>query len=250
MPTDYTQKEREFLESLEANTGKNLTAWLTAISAQGLEDRNAIIDWLRKHGLTSSNASWLERIYHNGGRPIYEQENANQQKQSDPSNVEQQSLSRPQASDLQPPSPQPSLNARGAEREHYTFENTVPIQDAPSDQVLAVVLARAKGLRPLAVHVLRKVNQVAPKTLVSKTGNGLVFAVNDTIYGGLDMTPSALKLGLIVAGADVLPPFAVPHVSKTTSVTLRRATHMLVFDDVRQVNDVVLATISDAANSA
>ncbi len=71
MAVDYAEKEREFLESLAADTGRDLSGWMTAISATSLTDRNAIIDWLRQQGFLFARASWLERIHHNGGRPIY-----------------------------------------------------------------------------------------------------------------------------------------------------------------------------------
>jgi hypothetical protein len=71
MTADYAEKEREFLASLEADTGRNLEAWMAAIETQGLTERNAIIDWLRGQGFLFSKASWLERIHHNSGKPIY-----------------------------------------------------------------------------------------------------------------------------------------------------------------------------------
>src|SRR5690606_15930506 len=64
-------KERQFIDSLKENTGRDLGEWMQAISAAGLPHRNDIIDWLRHQGLMFSKASWLERIHHNGGIPIY-----------------------------------------------------------------------------------------------------------------------------------------------------------------------------------
>src|SRR5690606_7855327 len=69
--TDYGEKERQFLETLEADTGRGLDAWMAAIAAAGLADRNDIIDWLRRQGFMFSKASWIERIHNNGGRPLY-----------------------------------------------------------------------------------------------------------------------------------------------------------------------------------
>lgn len=71
MSTDYEDKEREFLAYLKADTGRDLAAWMEAIKEANLAHRNDIIDWLRQQGFIFSWASWLERIYHNGGRPIY-----------------------------------------------------------------------------------------------------------------------------------------------------------------------------------
>ena len=71
MSTDYAEKEREFVASLTEDTGRDLDAWMAAITESGLSDKNAIIDWLRLQGFAFNWASWLERIHHNGGRLIY-----------------------------------------------------------------------------------------------------------------------------------------------------------------------------------
>ncbi|MDX2258822.1 MAG: hypothetical protein NW205_07890 [Hyphomicrobiaceae bacterium] len=71
MSTDYAEMERELLAWLENDTGRDLSGWLAAIAATGLTDRNAIIDWLRQQGFIFANASWIERIHNNAGRPIY-----------------------------------------------------------------------------------------------------------------------------------------------------------------------------------
>ncbi len=71
MSTDWREKEREFLTSLKADTGRDLGEWVRVIAAQNLPHRNDIIDWLRQQGFPFARASWLERIHHNQGRPIY-----------------------------------------------------------------------------------------------------------------------------------------------------------------------------------
>ena len=71
MAVDYGAKEREFLAGLQADTGRDLAQWMAAIDGAGLAHRNDIIDWLRRQGFMFSKASWLERIHHNGGRPLY-----------------------------------------------------------------------------------------------------------------------------------------------------------------------------------
>ncbi|MGD9783953.1 MAG: DUF5655 domain-containing protein [Hyphomicrobiaceae bacterium] len=71
MSTDWRQKERDFLDSLLPDTGRDLGQWMALISSQNLPHRNDTIDWLRRQGFTFSRASWLERIHHNGGRPVY-----------------------------------------------------------------------------------------------------------------------------------------------------------------------------------
>jgi predicted transport protein len=64
-------EEREFLAGLKARTGRDLAEWMAAIAAQGFQDKNEIIDWLRIEGLPFARASWLERIHRNGGKPIH-----------------------------------------------------------------------------------------------------------------------------------------------------------------------------------
>ena len=71
MSTDWREKEREFLTGLKADTGRDLEEWMRAIAAQNLPHRNDIIDWLRQQGFPFARASWLERVHHNAGRPIY-----------------------------------------------------------------------------------------------------------------------------------------------------------------------------------
>ncbi len=71
MATDFGEKERAFIDGLKENTGRDLAEWMQEIAASGQVQRNDIIDWLRHKGLMFSRASWLERIHHNGGKPIY-----------------------------------------------------------------------------------------------------------------------------------------------------------------------------------
>ena len=57
MSTDYAGKEREFLATLAADTGRDLGAWMAEISAKGLADKNDIIDWLRREAAKDDAAS-------------------------------------------------------------------------------------------------------------------------------------------------------------------------------------------------
>jgi predicted transport protein len=64
--------EQEFVDSLKNMTGKDLSAWLSAIKLSGLEKRNDIIQWLKnEQALGHMNASLLTGIYMNKGQLVY-----------------------------------------------------------------------------------------------------------------------------------------------------------------------------------
>ncbi len=129
MATDYAEKEREFVNGLAGDTGRDLDAWMLAIATAGPANRNDIIDWLRLQGFAFSKASWLERIHHNGGRLIYAGEAAAKVA------VHEDALKPPL-----PPVGEPA-----------------PSQAEASRQIggdVATLLLAAKGLRPLADLVL------------------------------------------------------------------------------------------------
>lgn len=67
--------EQEFIQSLTAATGKDLTGWMKEISASGISKRNDILDWLKtQKGFGHMHASLLTGIYANGGKPVYASE--------------------------------------------------------------------------------------------------------------------------------------------------------------------------------
>jgi hypothetical protein len=64
--------EKEFIDGLEASTGRGLSGWLSAIDGSGLKKRNDIIGWLKtENGFGHMNASLLAGIHSNGGKPVY-----------------------------------------------------------------------------------------------------------------------------------------------------------------------------------
>ena len=71
MSRDYGELEREFIEGLAARYRPRSPAWMALIDGQTFAHRNDMIDWLRQQGLTFAKASRLERIHHNGGKPLY-----------------------------------------------------------------------------------------------------------------------------------------------------------------------------------
>lgn len=64
--------EKEFMDGLFADTGKDLKAWLQNIDAFASKKRNEVIAWLKaEHGFGHMNASLLAGIHANGGKPVY-----------------------------------------------------------------------------------------------------------------------------------------------------------------------------------
>ena len=64
--------EREFINGLDAQTGKNLEAWLDEVIGSGISKRNDVIAWLKSDcGFGHMNASLLAGIAANGGKPVY-----------------------------------------------------------------------------------------------------------------------------------------------------------------------------------
>lgn len=64
--------EREFIDDLKKNTGKDLKGWLSAIDGSGIKKRNDIIKWLKEsNGFGHMNASLLAGLHANGGKPVY-----------------------------------------------------------------------------------------------------------------------------------------------------------------------------------
>ena len=65
--------EKEFMEGLKRETGKDLTAWMKVIDACSTKKRNEVIAWLKsEHGFGHMNASLLAGIHANSGKPVYQ----------------------------------------------------------------------------------------------------------------------------------------------------------------------------------
>lgn len=65
--------EKEFMDGLQRDTGRNLTDWMKTIDTFGSNKRNEVIAWLKsEHGFGHMNASLLAGIHANGGRPVYQ----------------------------------------------------------------------------------------------------------------------------------------------------------------------------------
>lgn len=218
MSRNFVDLERELLADLERRTGKDLAQWMAAIDAAGLDGKNAVIDWLRPQGFTFANASWLERIHNNGGRPIYlDQLGA-------PPRPAPSAAPRPQPKPVAPPPPPrpaPEPSTPSASR-------AIPAP-APQDAVREL-LARAKAYRMLAEHLLREIERALPGLTLGVDGE-LVLLARPRMLAALHATPREVRLALDLGdrafdalAAKARLPGADP-----------RLTHMLVLTDARQV---------------
>ena len=230
MAKDEREEEREFLTGLKARTGRDLGEWMAAIAAQGFNDKNEIIDWLREQSLPFARASWLERIHRNGGKPIYS--DAPPKKLIDKLREPEQP-STPVVQPAEPP-PKPSAPA------------TAPAAPAPSHaaaQSLEKLIAAAKGYQPL-YHLLESEMRraVAELAIVPKAGY-LSFGA-PAEFAALTLHATELRLGLDL-GDRPFDPLLQKAKLKGPGPAI---THMAVLTDARQVNEELLAAIK-AANA-
>jgi len=227
MATDYGEKERAFIDGLKENSGRDLDEWMAAITEQNLPHRNDIIDWLRQQGFMFSKASWLERIHHNGGRPIYADTAA-----APPAAPRQ----RRNASEIvKPPSaPKPE---------------PVPVAsasvEARPDNDLDALLAKAKAYRPLAHFLIEQIKTVRPAARFEPRGT--FIAIGDTEnFAALGIGAKQLRLHLELGDhpPDEIVKKGVPGGGLGKADAL---SHMVVLTDARQVDAYLLDLIKRAA---
>ncbi len=278
MSTDWREKEREFLASLEADTGRDLAAWMALIAAQQLPHRNDIIDWLRRQGFMFSRASWLERIHHNGGQPIYLEAGAlaGATGTSEPPSVEKSTPTMPAAEALTapadtppstvtpapappaasrtgPPSavPPPQPNADPA-RPATARTVVAPPASAPpaaTPEVVAETLAKAKAYRPLAQLVLRKIETELPGLTVSAGASHLVLS-RPLPFALLAVSGKDIRLALALGEQPIAAPFEPVRLPVTSVRAAGPLTHMIVLTDARQVDAALIALVGQAAGIA
>jgi hypothetical protein len=247
MSTDYGEKEREFLASLEADTGRDLAAWMAAIQAQALSHRNEIIDWLRQQGFTFSRASWLERIHHNDGKPIYADRPAGPRREA----------SKP-AGDEPPPSPARAPPAlRIVSRTDAPAPRPQPMPPPPTTPTAAPplpadasaldeLLAKAKAYRPLAQYLMQEIARTVHGTAFTPAG-GFISVQRGGEFAVIVVSPRELRLGLALGERAVEPPLERAKFTNPTTRIAPTVTHMIVLTDARQVDARLLALVNDAA---
>ena len=165
MTGDERDEEREFLSDLKARSGRDLAEWMAAISAHGFADKNETIDWLRAQGFPFARASWLERIYKNGGRPIY--------------------IDAPPAP-AAGPRPPPAM------------PRPAPVPRAPSEREAAdldKLIAAAKGYRPLYQLLEAEIRKAVPGVAVMPKAGYISFAAPQE-FAAATLHATEIRLGL------------------------------------------------------
>lgn len=280
MSTDWVEKEREFLSSLKADTGRDLGEWLALIRAQQLPHRNDIIDWLRQQGFTFSRASWIERIHNNAGRPIYldpaelladRPRPAPRAAAPTPTSVPTPTPTPtpapaptvPQPSAVEPPRPPPpptrqpvaaappapSLSPQRpalAEAAPPQPQRREPVLPASLPIALDPVLATAKAYRPLAQYVLREIQVVLPRVDM-RPHPGFVVLANPLPFAVLVISSRDLRLGLDLGAEPVADPLERARFAAAVVRAAGEQTHMVVLTDARQVDDTLLAFVQAAS---
>ncbi len=226
MGTDYAEMERDFIAGLAEDTGRDLAAWMAAIAESGKTERNDIIDWLRHQGFQFSWASWLERIHHNGGRLIY----AGVMDQSRTSS--RQSLDDREMNDEPPSRARPSSDWPVS-----------PPAKPPNDANIQNLLSEAKGLRPLAEHVLREIGRAVPSTEFGIDGSLVIMSAPNP-FAALHPGPKKLRLYANFGPAGVSRSKPAEAVNKGTPPFAE----MLVLDDARSIDEDFRRLIRAAAD--
>jgi uncharacterized protein DUF5655 len=220
MAIDYGEKERAFIDGLKENSGRDLSEWMAAISAEHLPHRNDIIDWLRRQGFMFSKASWLERIHHNGGKPIY----ADAAKPNPRASVRRREK---RASPASPPSP-------------AALPEPVPLT---SD--IEALLAKAKAYRPLALYLIGQIKAARPGASLLPRATFIAIA-DPKEFARLGLGAKELRLHLALGNhpTDEALKKGAPGGGLGKEEAL---SHMLVLTDARQIDGRLLDLIERAA---
>lgn len=245
MSTDYAGKEREFLATLAADTGRDLGAWMSEISAKGLADKNDIIDWLRREGFPFWKASWLERIHHNGGRPIY----------GDQAGADAAYQSSSPAAALEPggrleATPSPALAIplpRAAAAPDDAPPPTPPRPPAllPQARSLDELLARAKAFRPLAMFLMSAIEKIVPQSQFAARGSHIAIGAPDE-FAAIGISARELRLGFALDMAPRCPGIERLRAATASARLPPAMTHFAVLTDARQVDAELLAFVAAA----
>ena len=221
MAIDYGEKERAFIDGLTENSGRDLAAWMAAISAANLPHRNDIIDWLRRQGFMFSKASWLERIHHNGGRPIYgDSAGPNPRARA----RRREKRASPPAASIAPPQPVAS----------------------PAFAGLDELLAKAKAYRPLAQYLIDQIRSVRPRASLSPRSTFIAIA-DPGEFARLGIGTKELRLHLALGGGHPTGEGLKKGAPGGGLGKDEALSHMLVLTDARQIDRQLLDLVARAA---
>ena len=217
MTAEEREEEKRFLAELKARSGRDLAAWMAAITAQGFADKNDTIDWLRGQGFPFARASWLERIHTNGGKPIYGDEG-----------------SRPVSAAKEPPTK--------AEAAQPTMAK--PAKALWPEQVadLEKLVAAAKGYRPLYQLLESEIRRAIPSVAIEPKP-GYISLGSPREFAAVTLHATEVRLGFDLGER----PFD-PQLQKSKMKGPGKAiTHMLQLTDARQVNADLLNLLITAS---
>ncbi len=233
MSSDYAEKEREFLDTLAADTGRDLDGWMAAIAGTGLTHRDDIIDWLRQRRFTFDRASWLERIHNNGGRPIY---------------ADRPDLKTLVAGTSEPPAKvqRPAVASQPSAPPAPVRQAASPSPERSTDALgLEALLAKGKAFRPLAQHLLKAIETAHPGVAASARGALIVLGL-PVEFAVLAVSAKDVKLGLAMGDAATRPGLETARITSAPPTV----THMVTLTDVRRIDAALLAYIAEAAARA
>jgi hypothetical protein len=227
MARDEREEEREFLDRLQARTGRSLAEWMAAIGAQGFADKNDTIDWLRRQGLTFARASWLERIHANGGNPIY--------------SGAQAKIPAPPTPPAAPPPP--AAPGPAAAPPAAAPPPRPPAPEAPEAAAsLAKLVAAAKGYQPL-YHLLEAEIRRCIPTVVLTPQRTYISVGAPAEFAAITLHATGVRLGLALGDHPIDPQLQKARMQGPGP----GITHMVVLTDARQVNADLLARVRTAA---
>lgn len=266
-PTHFIDKERAFVDGLAGETGRDLGAWMEAISASGLRGRNDIIDWLRRQGFTFAKASWLERIHHNGGALIYA---GGAGRGSEPRARTPLVTGSPAPVDRAPtpgsmlpaappvPTSGSPLPAVAAAPRPLALAPVKPViasaaPDAAPDADLDAVLLGAKAYRPLAQALLRECLAVVPGADTRVAGAVIILEL-DRPFAALVPGPKGVRLHLpelaaTSSGAALAPP-GWQRAKSGPAAGLADLTQSILLTDARQLDASLMSAVADAGRAA
>lgn len=220
------EEEREFLERLQARTGRDLSEWMAAITLERFADKNAAIDWLRGQGFTFQRASWLERIHANGGKPIFGEVPAK-------ASPVKPAAERPAAD----PAPAPTVEPARPAAPHPA----VPAPSANTAAALEKLIAGAKGYRPLYQMLETAIRGAVPDVVLTPRASYISYGAPGE-FAVVTLHPSEVRLGLDLGDR----PFDAQVQKAKLKGPGPGITHMVVLTDARQINGELLGLIKAA----